>query len=87
MLESEPLDTSSGLRLAYEQVDGRWRAPRIQIRLLNTTPDQRFFCMLLDLTENYSVYTGLLPRGGVWLEPGQRGVGHGAGARPATQDH
>ena len=70
-LASEPLDTASGLRLAYEQVDGRWRAPRIQIRLLNTTPDQHLFCMLLDLTENYSIYTGLLPGGGVWLEPGQ----------------
>ena len=70
-LEPEPLDAASGLRLAYEQVDGRWRAPRTQIRLHNTTPDQRFFCMLLDLTENYSVYAGLLPKGGVWLEPGQ----------------
>ncbi len=27
--------------------------------------------MLLDLTESYSVYAGLLPAGGVWLEPGQ----------------
>jgi hypothetical protein len=27
--------------------------------------------MLLDLTENYSVGAGLLPKGGVWLEPGQ----------------
>ena len=72
--EPEPADTSSGLRLAYELVDGRWRAPRFRIRLRNTLSDQRFFCMLLDLTESYSVYTGLLPRGGVWLEPhGQKG--------------
>ncbi|MFZ1599612.1 MAG: caspase family protein, partial [Anaerolineae bacterium] len=72
--EPAPLDTSSGLRLAYESVDGRWRAPRFQIRLYNATPDQRLFCMLLDLTESYSIYTGLLPRGGVWLEPhGQPG--------------
>lgn len=69
--ELEPLDTSSGLRLAYEQRDGKWRWPSVQIRLHNTTPDQRFFCMLLDLTETYSVYAGLLPEGGVWLEPGQ----------------
>ena len=69
--ELEPLDTSSGLRLAYEQRDGKWRWPSVQIRLRNTTPDQRFFCMLLDLTETYSVYAGLLPKGGVWLEPGQ----------------
>lgn len=69
--ELELLDSSSGLRLAYEQVDGGWRWPRMQIRLHNSTPDQRLFCMLLDLTETYSVYAGLLPRGGVWLEPGQ----------------
>ena len=30
--------------------------------------------MLLDLTESYSVYTGLLPKGGVWLEPGQEAL-------------
>ena len=69
--ELELLDTSCGLRLAYEQRDGKWRWLRVQIRLHNATSDQRLFCMLLDLTENYSVYAGLLPRGGVWLEPGQ----------------
>lgn len=69
--ELEPLDTSCGLRLAYAQRDGQWRWPRMQIRLRNATSDQRFFCMLLDLTENYRIYAGLLPRGGVWLEPGQ----------------
>jgi hypothetical protein len=65
------LDASSGLRLAYEQQDGGWRWPHLQMRLHNTTSDQRLFCMLLDLTESYSIYTGLLPRGGVWLEPGE----------------
>jgi hypothetical protein len=69
--ELELLDASSGLRLAYQQVDGTWRRPRVQIRLHNTTRDQRLFCMLLDMTESYSVYAGLLPKGGVWLEPGQ----------------
>ncbi|MFZ1596874.1 MAG: caspase family protein, partial [Anaerolineae bacterium] len=68
--ELELLSTSSGLRFAYEQVEGKWRWPRVQIRLRNATSDQGFFCMLLDLTENYSVYAGLLPKGGVWLEPG-----------------
>ncbi len=73
-VEEQPLDPSSGVRLAYEMVDGRWRLPRFRIRLRNTLPDRRFFCMLLDLTESYSVYAGLLPRGGVWLEPrGQQG--------------
>lgn len=69
--ELEGLDTSAGLRLAYTQVEDRWRWPRIQIRLRSTTQDQRLFCMLMDLTESYSIYTGLLPRGGVWLEPGE----------------
>jgi hypothetical protein len=69
--ELDLLDASSGLRLAYEELDGRWRWPRLQIRLRNATPDQRLFCMLLDLTESASVYAGLLPKGGVWLEPGQ----------------
>jgi len=72
--ELELLDTTSGLRLEYEQVDGGWRWPRIQVRLRNTNSAQRFFCMLLDLPETFSVYTGLLPRGGVWLESqGQTG--------------
>ena len=69
--ELEPLDTTSGLRLEYEQADGQRRAPHLQIRLRNTTTDQRLFCMLLDLPESYSIYTGLLPRGGVWLDPGE----------------
>jgi hypothetical protein len=64
------LDSTSGLRLAYTQQDGQWFAPRFRINLLNTT-EQPLFCMLLDLTESYSIYTGLLPKGGVWLEPGQ----------------
>lgn len=73
----EPVDASSGLRLDYEQMDGRWRCPRFRIQLRNTLPDQRFYCMLLDLTESYSVSTALLPGGGVWLEPHGR---HGSDA-------
>ena len=46
--ELELLDTSSGVRYDYEQVEDGWRKPRVQIRLRNTTPDQRLFCMLLD---------------------------------------
>jgi hypothetical protein len=69
--EPEPLDTSTGLRLMYEQVDGRWRTPRFRIHLRNTSVDQTLYCMLLDLTESYSIYTGLLPQGCVKLEPGQ----------------
>ena len=66
----EPLDTSSGVRYEYQQVAGGWRYPRVQIRLRNTM-DRRLFCMLLGLNEDYSIYTGLLPRGGVWLEAGE----------------
>lgn len=81
-----------GVRLAYALVDGRWRWPRFRIRLRNTLPDRRFFCMLLDLTKSYSVYAGLLPRGGVWLEPSGRARGRRLGqrpqrARPAAHHH
>lgn len=73
--EERSLDASSGVWLAYELMDGRWRWPRFRIRLRNSLTDRRFFCMLLDLTESYSVYTGLLPKGGIWLEPaGQQGA-------------
>ena len=66
----ELLDTASGVRYEYEQTEEGWRKPRVQIRLRNKS-DQRLFYMLLDLTEGYSIYTGLLPKGGVWLEPGE----------------
>ncbi len=69
--ELELLDTASGVRYEYEQLEDGWRKPRVQIRLRNTTPDQRLFCMLLALTDTYSIYPGLLHRGGVWLDPGQ----------------
>jgi hypothetical protein len=70
----ERVDTSSGVRLSYEQVAGGWQPPRFRIHLSNTLFDQRLFCMLLDLTESYSVYTGLQPKGGACLEPhGQQG--------------
>jgi hypothetical protein len=68
----ESLDTSSVIRLEYEKDGEVWRAPRIRIRLSNMT-EERLFCMLLDLTESYRIYSGLLPAGGVWLQP--RGVG------------
>lgn len=69
--ELELLDNASDLQLACKQVDGVWRWPRIQIRLHNTTTDQSLFCVLLDLTESYRVYPGLLRASGVWLKPGQ----------------
>ncbi|MCB0042935.1 MAG: caspase family protein, partial [Caldilinea sp.] len=69
--ELELLDTASGVRYEYEQLEDGWRKPRVQIRLRNTTPDRRLFCMLLALTDTYSIYPGLLHRGGVWLDPGQ----------------
>ncbi|MCB9131496.1 MAG: hypothetical protein H6647_11230 [Anaerolineales bacterium] len=62
------------MRYEYEQLEDGWRKPRVQIRLRNKS-DQRLFYMLLDLTEGYSIYTGLLHRGGVWLEPGQEAFG------------
>lgn len=69
--ELELLDTASGVRYEYEQTGDGWRKPRVQIRLRNMTPDRQLFCMLLALTETYSIYPGLLHRGGVWLDPGE----------------
>lgn len=67
--EAAPLDASSGLRYGYRQEANGWRKPRVQIRLHNTT-SQDLFCMLLVLTEDYSIYPGLLYKGGVWVAAG-----------------
>ena len=63
------LDDSAELRLEYSYQDGTWVSPKWRIKLVNTS-DRRLYCMLLDLTETYAVSTaGLLPGGGIWLEP------------------
>lgn len=68
--EDTPLGGSE-IRLEYSGGAG----PRFRVRLKNTS-GKRLYCMLLDLTETYEVDTaGLLPGGGVWLEPhGQDGA-------------
>lgn len=56
------------LRLPYAFADGKWRKPQIKIKLTNNT-DRKLFCSLLNLTEAYRVWPGLLPNGGEWLHP------------------
>ncbi len=56
------------LRFTYERRNNKWEAPKIKIKLTNTT-DQKLFCMLLDLTEAFKVSSALLPNGGTWLPP------------------
>jgi triacylglycerol esterase/lipase EstA (alpha/beta hydrolase family) len=56
------------LRLPYTFAESKWRKPKIRIRLTNTT-DQKLFCSLLNLTETYKVWPGMLPNGGEWIHP------------------
>ncbi len=61
------------LRLPYTFADGKWHEPQIKIKLTNST-DQKLFCSLLNLTEAYKVFPGLLPNGGEWLHPKGNGA-------------
>ncbi len=65
----ESLPPSAELRFDYVYRNGRWQQPAFKIRLRNRS-DQRLYCALLDLSERYAIGSGLLPGGGVWLDPG-----------------
>ncbi len=58
------------LRLEYEYSNGKWQSPRFQVKLVNTT-NQRLYCTLLDLTEQYSVSAPFFGTGGTWIEPNE----------------
>lgn len=61
----------SDRRLFYEYRDGEWHEPTIKIKLTNRS-DRQLYCMLFDLTDSFGISSkGLLPGGGVLLEPGQ----------------
>jgi pimeloyl-ACP methyl ester carboxylesterase len=66
----EALPANSELRLEYEYRNEKWQEPQIKIKLTNTG-DEPLYCALLDLAESYAIRAGLLPGGGVWLQPGQ----------------
>jgi pimeloyl-ACP methyl ester carboxylesterase len=73
--ELEPMDATNGLRFEYERQNGEWKPQSFQVKLSNHG-DRRFYCMLLDLSEDYAVYTSLLLGDGLWLEPGQEAWAH-----------
>lgn len=65
------------LRLEYEYRNGKWHQPTFRVKLTNTY-EQRLFCAILDVAEDYSVSVPpLFPqgelsyKGGLWIEPGE----------------
>jgi hypothetical protein len=70
--DDEPVPVGAGeeLRFEYRPPYGLRDYPRLQMKLTNTS-DQTYYCMLLDLAQDYSVYTGLLPEGIIRLQPGE----------------
>jgi pimeloyl-ACP methyl ester carboxylesterase len=69
-IKVEVAGTGTGPRFEYVFRDGAWHAPRFKVRLTNTH-SQRLYCFLLDLTQTYSVWPGVLAGAGQWLDPGQ----------------
>lgn len=62
---------NSPLSLTYQYQAGKWKTPTFRLKLTNTS-DERLFCTVLDLPENYSVSAPLFPgnNSGIWIEPG-----------------
>jgi hypothetical protein len=58
------------LRLTYTFNRGQWEEPWFKVKIKNKS-NRRLYCILLDLTETYQISSGLIPGGGVWLDPGQ----------------
>lgn len=56
--------------LRYSERDGQALPPQFRLRLRNTSAEP-LYCMLLNLTQRGAIMSGLLPGGGVWLQPGQ----------------
>jgi hypothetical protein len=69
--------------LTYRRDGDDETAPRIKIELENTT-DEPLYCILLDLTETYGVYTTLLPASGELLPPRGRVWAYGNKPIPVT---
>ncbi len=72
-------DSLSELRFDYRYRDGEWKPASFTVTLENRS-DRRLYCMLLDLTEAFGISSGLIPGGGVWLDPGE--TAHAYDGRP-----
>ena len=53
-------DGRGEIRLTYRRIGGRWTAPRVFVRLRNTSR-QRLWCVLLDLNDRYGAHADLFP--------------------------
>lgn len=59
------------LKLFYEYRDQEWYRPEIKLKLTNNST-RPLYCMLFDLTDRFKISSrGLLPGGGIRLEPGE----------------
>ena len=58
------------IRWEYRRENGRWIQPTFKIKLKNHS-QKSLYCAVLNLTEQYSINSGLFPAGGVWLKPGE----------------
>jgi len=70
----EAMDTTGGLRFTYRPPFEPTDYPRFQVKLTNTS-EQTYYCMLLNLTQDYSIHTGLLPEGIIRLGPQEEAWG------------
>lgn len=52
--QERQIDLGREVRLHYEKKANKWRAPRVRVRLTNTT-DEELYCMLFDVAEDYSI--------------------------------
>lgn len=80
---SEPLEGQGAIELEYDPQQGE-KSARLQIRLTHTGQyPGRLYCMLVDLTEDFSIAAdSALFGGGLWLSPGQEQWATNANGEP-----
>ena len=71
------------IRLEYQVKDGKPVEPTFRVSMTNNSA-RRLYCGLLDLTQRYRVFAGLLKTGCVKLEPGETAWGNLGNPIPAT---
>ena len=71
------------IRLEYQLKDGKQVEPTFQVSMTNNS-QRTLYCGLLDLTQRFRVYAGLLKAGCVKLEPGETAWGNLGKPIPAT---
>lgn len=59
----------TGIEFSYRAADVPDNLPGFRVKLVNAS-HQRLYCALLYLSSQFEVNPGLLPAGGLWLDPG-----------------